>query len=295
LDQALLIEQVESAWESAKGGDFFKHTVSCCDVDRLYRPALPLERITQQSRIGPVRITPVVSGGTSGSGGIVPQSGLGGRMSDGSAGNYLETSGSTNGSLQASNGPFTVSLFMKTSDLSQISKTLFVFRALFFTGWALDFGAIPGCVRFYSEFYTGDNPITDSEIAIVDDRWHHIAFRKQSAGTSAWDKFLDGATASINPAATFTLPSNVFFPRAFRDGTGTEFKGSIARIAVWNQALTDDEIRLVASGTHANVVHPGGLLQYWPISGTSDPEPNNGTAGLTHPTLTVNGDLPAST
>jgi hypothetical protein len=74
---------------------------------------------------------------------------------------------------------------MKTSDLSRISKTLFVFRALFFTGWALDFGAIRGCVRFYSEFYTGDNPITDSEIAIVDDRWHPYRLDPAELGVSS--------------------------------------------------------------------------------------------------------------
>jgi hypothetical protein len=47
------------------------------------------------------------------------------------------------------------------------------------------------------------------------------------------------------------------------------FDGRIAHVAVWNVALTDQEIRSLAAGANPRRVRPDSLIAYWPVGGQS--------------------------
>ena len=99
---------------------------------------------------------------------------------------------------------------------------------------------------------------------------------------------------------TVTPPNRLYVGE---NGTVTHvyFTGKIAHAAVWDVALTDNEIQyglynqLTAakrSGGSPLRVRPESLMGYWPIHGMQDPEPN--IAGNSIGSFTVNGPPAAS-
>lgn len=292
----LLIESIDTDWVA--GSDFqFRHNVSCSNLGPMIGSGRVLEKLAEVARIG----VPRASGALTSIAGIVAGGGtgpVGGRVSDGSAGNYLSSTGggATNDSLKSSNGPFTVGMWVRVDNLGQVGKYPFLFDSLFGSPrWGVDYGAVAGALRFYALGYSGSNPMTGADIAIADTAWHYVAWRKGAAGASTWEKILDGVAATISSSINFTIGANIFYPRAFRASAGNEFTGALAHIAIWNIKLTDAEITQLAAGQRADVVQTTGLIQYWPIGGSTDPEPNNATSGSSaKPTLTVNGSLPAA-
>lgn len=96
--------------------------------------------------------------------------------------------------------------------------------------------------------------------------WHHAA----GVFTSATDRaaFIDGGSKGTN--ATSRAPSGLNATDLGRNGDSTPdgfFDGSIAEAAVWNVALTDAEIAILALGYSALLVRPGALVAYWPLLG----------------------------
>lgn len=57
------------------------------------------------------------------------------------------------------------------------------------------------------------------------------------------------------------------------DGGGAAFaNGSIAEVALWNIALTDAEVLLLAAGISPLLIHPEALVGYWPLLHGYSPE-----------------------
>ena len=50
--------------------------------------------------------------------------------------------------------------------------------------------------------------------------------------------------------------------------------GRLAEIAIWNAALTDDEVLSLSKGVSPLRVDPQNLVAYWPLYGNGSPEPN---------------------
>lgn len=66
-----------------------------------------------------------------------------------------------------------------------------------------------------------------------------------------------------------------------RNDDASFFDGRIAHVCWWDVALTAEEIAALARGVHPRRVRPGDCVGYWPILGTSSPEPDfsgNGNA-----------------
>lgn len=71
VDETFLVESVESEWEKAAPTDVWRHRVSCTNIEPFGSPDGPIERLAEQSRIGPDAVavvddapTPPGGGGT---------------------------------------------------------------------------------------------------------------------------------------------------------------------------------------------------------------------------------------
>lgn len=104
--------------------------------------------------------------------------------------------------------------------------------------------------------------------------WHHIAGVFTSATLRA--AFIDGGnkgtnTANNTPAVTLdrTCIGAIAdsLPRAF-------FSGRIAEAAIWNVALSDEDIASLAKGFSPCLIRPQSLVAYWPLFGNGSPEPD---------------------
>jgi hypothetical protein len=116
--------------------------------------------------------------------------------------------------------------------------------------------------------------------------WHHVAAVEASATDHR--VFIDGgskgtSTTSVSPAGADRTSIG-----RLADGTGGQFfSGRIAHVAIWNVALTDDEILALARRLHPVRIRPGSLVGYWPV-GVGSPDPN-WAAGTTALNMTVTG------
>lgn len=106
--------------------------------------------------------------------------------------------------------------------------------------------------------------------------------------------FLNGANKVTDATATTAPPlDHVVVGAGYFGGSiyaSGKWDGDLAEFAIWNAALNDAEIAQLATGVAATLVRPGNLVAYYPLLGTSSPEPDvKGGTGLT----LVNGPTPA--
>ena len=122
--------------------------------------------------------------------------------------------------------------------------------------------------------------------------WQHAC----GVWASATDRrvFLNGGSKGTN--ATNINPSGMNRTQIGMDQSGTEeMSGLIAEACIWNVALTDAEVLLLANGVHpwrirASAIAAGG---YWPLYGTQTAEADFSGRG-NHLTVTeaIRGDHP---
>lgn len=104
------------------------------------------------------------------------------------------------------------------------------------------------------------------------DTWHHGAAVFRS--TTSRDAYIDGG--SKGSSTTLRNPSTI-------DNTGIavartnaqnfwQLDGSIAEVGIWNVALTDAEVAILAAGFSPLFVRPANLVAYWPLIGRYSPE-----------------------
>lgn len=152
---------------------------------------------------------------------------------------------------------------------------------------------------------TGDNVIADAasgagtgnattSTTISADTWFHACGVYTSATSRA--AFLNGGGKGTD--ATNRTPSGIDRTSVgMGDGSSasTPFApagtGYLAEVGIWDAALTDAEVAVLATGVSPLAVRPQSLVGYWPIVGKTSPEINyvNGTA-----VLSVQGTLSAA-
>ncbi len=185
--------------------------------------------------------------------------------------------------VPASNGAFSVAFWFKSGNLNP-SPAYLVEGGQACNQWAVIYGYTPGKIEFY--VCGNSSSRQNSSITISDTGWHHIAYRKSAAGASSWDKFLDGVKTNINPSISFSLPSISDFFTFIADNHAAPCVCSLGDVVFYNAALTDAQIQALAAGNHPTV--GPNMLLYWPLSGTSSPEPD--ASGNNHPG-TVQGNV----
>lgn len=104
--------------------------------------------------------------------------------------------------------------------------------------------------------------------------WHHLC----AVGTSATNRatFRDGVadgtsvTSNTPGAATTTNIANLVSVASHV----SFFNGDIAEVAIWNVALTQNEITMLAKGVSPLFIRPASLQVYVPVKGANSPEPD---------------------
>jgi hypothetical protein len=96
--------------------------------------------------------------------------------------------------------------------------------------------------------------------------WHSVVGRSKGAiGAGALSAFVDGRFEGTDTLPS-SNPNNATVVRIGRDGTGTQqLDGRVAHAAIWNTALTQNEIIDLARGVSPLLIRPGNLAGYWPL------------------------------
>lgn len=150
-----------------------------------------------------------------------------------------------------------------------------------------DGGSAGDPVRFRSTV-GGTNSTANTTTGYTVGQWHHAC--GVSASATSRSVYIDGggkatATTSSTPAGLDRTAIGVW-----ADSTPSgPFDGKIAEAAIWDVALTDNEVAMLANGVSPLKVRPANLVAYWPLFGNYSPEPSYG--GDTALNLTVNGTV----
>ena len=196
--------------------------------------------------------------------------------------------------LDGSNGPFTVAFWFRSTSTSQTNKYILNFTE---NGGAYDqasviYEFVNDKVEFFASGYGGTDPRTGSQITVADTNWHHIAYRKDASGASAWNYFLDGTKTQISASINFTISSAL--TRVFvgaQVGAGFPCACDIADLGTWNTSVDDASIAAMAKGYTGMFFSP---TFFWDFVGKNSPETARrggldltltGTAAASHPRI----------
>lgn len=131
-----------------------------------------------------------------------------------------------------------------------------------------------------SAAYQYDNAVVglaSATPAMTNGVWYHVGgvFASNSSRTS----YFNGADAVTNttacsPAGAMnrTAVGAVYFGGTPTNASFPPFDGDIAEVAMWNVALTADEMAMLALGVSPLLVRPAALVAYWPLLGQTSPE-----------------------
>lgn len=101
--------------------------------------------------------------------------------------------------------------------------------------------------------------------------WHHVAAVYAAANDRR--AYLDGGGKGTNAVNRVVAGADRTSIGRWADSTPDGyFSGRIAEAAIYNVALTDDEIAQLATGASPLLVRPDALVAYWPLSGHDCPE-----------------------
>lgn len=104
--------------------------------------------------------------------------------------------------------------------------------------------------QLYTDYASGTDPYRDFQVPNADvDRWHHIVVVYRST-SAVIEGYLDGALTHQIPITGVLNPNSVGFRiGTYRTANARFFKGQIDEVALWQRALTTDEIAsLLAAG-----------------------------------------------
>lgn len=102
--------------------------------------------------------------------------------------------------------------------------------------------------------------------------WQHVCGVFAASNSRAI--YLDGANKQTNTTSvTVATPDRVTLGTRYSSGArGLYFNGSIAEAAIWNVALSDSDVAILAMGVSPLLVRPDALVWYAPIVGQYSPE-----------------------
>jgi hypothetical protein len=183
------------------------------------------------------------------------------------------------GPLASSNGPFTIAFWFQSKNLNPGQSYLL---EGFGNGqqWSVIYGYTPQEI----EFYTGNATVrANTGIPIPDERWHHIVYRKNAAGSSEWDKFIDGIKTPISSSINFSLAAASRFYTFNADNGLALCSCGLADVALYNSALQDTDVQSLAAGAPPLSLSESPVL-FWPLTGTS---PEIDASGNNHPGTVV--------
>jgi hypothetical protein len=110
----------------------------------------------------------------------------------------------------------------------------------------------------------------------------NITFNRWQHGCGVWASsssracYLNGANKGTDSTAITTGTLDTGFVGVGSGGSAYAqfWPGSIAEAAVWNAALSDQEVAALAAGLNPRRIRPASLVAYWPLWGLASPEPD---------------------
>ncbi len=124
---------------------------------------------------------------------------------------------------------------------------------------------------------------------LTDGQWHHIAMTWKQGTPGGFASYLDGQLISSRNAVDAPIPAHnapLYFG-AF-NGTGEFANGKLDEIAVWQRALTPEEIR--SNWSQKLSGNEEGLVGYWTFDdGTADDQSPNEHHGELHGDAVISG------
>lgn len=145
---------------------------------------------------------------------------------------------------------------------------------------------------------SGHQPLRDGTATVPTNTWSAVSALMQGPSPSDMFLGLNGVNTSV-PGSGVTMTGgiqNTTQQLAFGDDAGAgataPFHGRIAHAAIWNVALSDAELVMLANGALPTHVRPSALQGYWPLHGIDSPEPS--VAGATRQAGTLTGTTFAS-
>jgi hypothetical protein len=136
-------------------------------------------------------------------------------------------------------------------------------------------GALAGDpIRCTTVNSAGTSSFASTSTGYVANSWQHIC--AVYSGTSARAVFLNGAGKGTDSSSRPVNDMSTVNIGCSQTTTGTYpgyFAGRIAEAAIWNVALSDAEVALLAKGMKPTQIQPANLIEYWPLIGRVSPEP----------------------
>jgi hypothetical protein len=113
--------------------------------------------------------------------------------------------------------------------------------------------------------------------------WAHYAATFGSTARAYFNGTGGSTYVPTQPTVSITQMGTIW------SGGALNFAGDLAEIALWNIALSATDIAALAAGVRADTIQVANLKDYWRVSGTSSPEPNEVSGAVA---LTINGSCP---
>ena len=170
-----------------------------------------------------------------------------------SSSNYMTTSAAF---PNAANDDFTISFWLKTSDVSTTnartimgtrnSSTSFNTTSLLFQGWNFSLRTVNSVNQLYFELGDGTTgKRVNTTFDITDNAWHYVAGTVNNTGNM--ELFVDGismGTQAISALGTISSGTVLYLGKDNHGGYQADpFAGLIDEVKIWNRALSVDEIR----------------------------------------------------
>lgn len=143
-----------------------------------------------------------------------------------------------------------------------------VSRAVLFAG-----GGITGDpIRLSAVNSSGTGGDPDTTTGYTVGVWHHAC--GVWASSTSRSVYIDGGSKGSNTDSILLsgFSRTNISTRWVSNARGAFFDGCIAEPAIWDVALTDDEVASLARGFSPDQIRPQSLVSYWPIIGRHSPE-----------------------
>ena len=131
------------------------------------------------------------------------------------------------------------------------------------------------CAKTTSQAVSADS-------SLVLNQWQYLSY-EMNASTLVSRLFINGVEVSYKTQTTgsgaLTNQGTFSVGNASNTGTATGFTGSIDTVSFWQALLTTAQILAAMAYHGVSSVLPGNLLNYWPLLGTTSPEPNSVSGG----------------
>lgn len=158
--------------------------------------------------------------------------------------------------------PLTLSVWFKTNDLTVNQIPLGLLRADATGGRYLNLRGATAGDPLAAISFDGSLGQALSSGSVSSGVWTHGGAVFTS--TSSRAVFLNGAKNTDSTLITGATPDNTLIG-AFTSGN-SNFSGELAEAAIWNVALTDDEMASLAAGCSPLRIRPSALVFYAPLS-----------------------------